>query len=185
MTSQVAPGVELNAAIESERLALEPLRGSHARQLFEALSEPLLYQWNSGRPPQSVEALEERWDRFAAAPFAPVGRLLNWAARRVSDGSYVGKLDVVIGEENVATNVGYLFFVPFWKQGYATEAVLAVALHLERCGIVEQRALVTVGNDASARVLVKAGFARTRIIPENDTIRGQKHDDIEYLRRAR
>ncbi|HWA75298.1 MAG TPA: GNAT family N-acetyltransferase [Polyangiaceae bacterium] len=176
--------IELNAAIVTARLSLEPLRGWHGAQLFEGLSEPRLYRWNSGQPPESVEALQQRWERFAAHPFVSVGRLLTWAARRTSDGSYIGKLDVVIGEHNVATNVGYLFFLPFWNQGYATEAVLALAVHLEHCGIVEQRALVTVGNDASARVLQKARFEKTRVLPENETIRGKRYDEVEYVRRV-
>jgi RimJ/RimL family protein N-acetyltransferase len=44
---------------------------------------------------------------------------------------------------------------------------------------------VTLGNDASCRVLEAVGFIRTRIIPENDTIRGVKHDDIEFVREGR
>lgn len=180
----MASSSELNTTIASPRLVLEPLLGSHGPKLFEAMLEPRLYRWVSALPPTSAEALRQRWDAFAARPFTPTGRLLVWAARRTSDGSYVGKVDVVV-ENNVATNVGYMFFLPFWNQGYATEGVQAVAAHLEQCGIVEQRALVTVGNDASARVLVKAGFVRTRVIPENDVIRGEKYDDVEYVRRAR
>ena len=45
-------------------------------------------------------------------------------------------------------------------------------------------ATVTLGNEASYRVLEKSGFIRTRIIPENDTIRGVKHDEVEYLWQA-
>ena len=42
-------------------------------------------------------------------------------------------------------------------------------------------ATVTLGNEASCRVLEKSEFTRTRIIPQNDTIRGVKHDDVEYI----
>ncbi len=94
------------------------------------------------------------------------------------------QLDAEINGDDVATNIGYLFFLPFWNQGYATEAVRAVASHLELLGIAEQRAFVTLGNDASERVLVKAGFVRTRVIADNDTIRGEKYDDVEYVRKV-
>jgi hypothetical protein len=43
---------------------------------------------------------------------------------------------------------------------------------------------VTLGNEASERVLSKSGFIRGRVIVDNDTIRGQKHDDVEYVRKV-
>jgi [ribosomal protein S5]-alanine N-acetyltransferase len=60
--------------------------------------------------------------------------------------------------------------------------VIAVVEHLIRLGITRLVATVTVGNTASARLLTKAGFAFTRVIPENDVIRGVAHDDEEYVR---
>jgi [ribosomal protein S5]-alanine N-acetyltransferase len=177
-------GGEVHASadcIATERLVLEPLLGSHAELLFEELAEPQLYRWISAMPPVSVEALRLRWTE-AERQVVSGGVDLQWAARRVSDGRYVGKLDAEV-RGRVATNVGYIIFLPYWGQGYATEAVRAVAAQLERQGATEQRALVTRGNEASARVLAKAGFLRTRVIADNDVIRGQKHDDVEYVRR--
>lgn len=192
---------QLNGVIRSERLLIEPLLGAHAELLFESMSEPRLYRWISAQPPASRELLRKRWDAASSGVPAAHAKLnLNWAVQLVSDGAYVGKLDAQIGASevghsaigasdlvttgDVATNVGYIVFFPFWNQGYATEAVRALASHLERHGIVEQRALVTRGNDASARVLIKAGFVETRVLPDNDTIRGEKYDDLEYVRRA-
>lgn len=174
----------LRGSIVSQRLVLEPLLGSHAELLFEGLTEPQLYRWISTPIPQSVEVLRRHWIAVGQRGVGPGGeRALQWAARRASDGRYVGKLDAdVVG--TVATNVGYIILLPFWNQGYATEAVWALAAYLEGQGISEQRALVTLGNQASARVMRKAGFEQTRIIPDNDTIRGQKHDDVEFVRRA-
>jgi ribosomal-protein-alanine N-acetyltransferase len=169
----------------SERLLIEPLRGSHAELLFRAMSEPRLYDWISTVPPSSLEDLERRWTAVESRSLNSEGGIeLGWTVRRSSDGCYVGKLDADVDRCNVATNLGYIVFLSFWNQGYATEAVRALAADLERQGVVEQRAVVTLGNHASARVLTKAGFVRTRVIPDNDTIRGQKYDDIEYVRKA-
>lgn len=173
-----------HARIATPRLLLEPLLGAHAEALFAAMQDPRLYRWISALPPPSREALEQRWDAASRHVCTADGTMnLDWAVRRVSDGLYVGKLDAEIQRDNVATNIGYLLFVPFWNQGYATEAVRGVATHLELLGVVEQRALVTLGNDASERVLVKAGFSRIRVISDNDTIRGAKYDDVEYVRK--
>jgi ribosomal-protein-alanine N-acetyltransferase len=175
----------LNVSLTTARLSLEPLTAAHADALFAPLQEEALYTWISLLPPPSVEKLRDRWT-WLEGRLSPSGEeaWLNWIVRRVDDGACVGKLDASVDDAGVATNVGYLFFPAYWGQGLATEAVIAVAEHLERHGVTEQRATVTVGNGASGRVLEKAGFARTRILPENDVIRGVTHDDIEYVRRV-
>jgi [ribosomal protein S5]-alanine N-acetyltransferase len=173
----------LNDLITSDRLVLEPMLGAHAPLLFEAMSDSRIYRWISALPPPSVELLQRRWAAAENRGRSSEGDIdLNWAVRRSIDGSYIGKLDAEVARHGVATNVGYIIFPEYWNQGYATEAIRAVASHLERHGVVEQRALVTLGNDASARVLTKAGFVKTRVIPDNDTIRGEKYDDVEYVR---
>ena len=173
----------LERALATARLRLEPLRPAHADALFEGLQDTRIYEWISGQPPASAEALRARWGRLQRT-----GEVLDlgWAVRRAGDGAWIGKMDAEVCVETHpvhASNVGYLFFPPYWGQGYAIEAVRALADHLARCGVAEQHATVTVGNAASCRVLEHAGFARERVLAGNDTIRGQLVDDIEYVRR--
>ena len=175
----------LCVALQTPRLTLEPLRANHAQEVFAALQDDALYQWISNTKPVSVEALSARWlelesrlspDQTEAWPI--------WMARRHSGGACLGRVDVVLYSQQLASNVGYYLFPPHWGQGYASEAVQAVCAHLDACGVQEYRATVTVGNLASARVLQKASFRYTRRIPDNDRIRGVPHDDDEYVRLA-
>ena len=178
-----ARALVLNARLETSHLLLEPLAAAHAPAMFAQLQNDALYTWISVVPPESVAHLQERWERLESR-LAPAGdkAWLNWVVRQTSDGACVGKMDAEVNAASIATNIGYLFFPTFWGRGYASEAVSAVIEHLRQHGVEKLRATVTVGNMASNRVLEKNGFVRTRVIPENDMIRGVKHDDIEYVR---
>jgi alanine racemase len=93
-------------------------------------------------------------------------------------------LDAEITTSEVASNVGYLVFAAHWGKGIASEAVGALSDHLAQAGIREQHATVTVGNQASCRVLEKCGFERSAVLPANDVIRGVSYDDYAYVRRG-
>ena len=177
-------GPDIAVALATARLRLEPLHAGHAAPMFEAMRDPLLYEWISMEPSPDLAHLRRRWQRVADRPLVEVDTLdLGWAVQRTSDGAWVGKMDAGIDAQGVATNVGYLFLRAYWGQGYATEAVRALSDHLRRQGVVRQHATVTLGNDASCRVLEHAGFARERVLPGNDTVRGVLVDDVEYVRR--
>jgi ribosomal-protein-alanine N-acetyltransferase len=173
----------LNVTLDSDRLRLIPREGEHAPLLFAALQDPAIYQWISDAPPINIVELEKLWSRLANELLYLDVLYLNWAVQCRDDREWIGTMDVAIDAENITTNIGYIFVPPYWGQGYATEAVRLLAEHLAQSGIVEQRAFVTFGNIASTKVLERAGFTKTRIIKDNDTVRGILVDDIEYIRR--
>jgi [ribosomal protein S5]-alanine N-acetyltransferase len=175
----------LNTTLDSDRLYLVPLTAGHAQAMFSAMQDPLTYQWISSVPPASIPELEELWSELADRLLTPHDvNYLNWAVQRKDDRQWIGTIDAAINDENIATNIGYVFFPPFWGQGYATEAVCLLSEHLAQAGILEQRAFVTFGNVASTKILEYAGFIKTRIIKDNDTVRDVLVDDIEYIRRG-
>jgi ribosomal-protein-alanine N-acetyltransferase len=177
-------GPDINVAITTPRLRLEPLDGRHAALLFEGLRDPAIYEWISVQPSPDLAHLQARWTRVAQLPLVGVDVLdVGWAVQRSADGAWIGKMDAAVTALGMATNVGYLFVRAAWGHGYATEALVALAAHLRRHGVFEQHATVTVGNTASCRVLDRAGFVRERVLPANDTLRGVPVDDVEYVLR--
>ena len=171
--------------IQTSRLLLTPLMGYHAEAAIGPLQDDAIYEWISMNKPRSVESLRANWTRLESRLSTdgteawPV-----WSVTSRADGTLIGEVDASVDDNHVCTNLGYYFFSDFWGQGYASEAVRAIADHLVHQGIQRIVATVTVGNHASAQVLKKAGFAFTRIIPENDILRGAPVDDEEYVRTA-
>ncbi len=171
--------------MQTQRFLLEPMCEHHADAFFAPLQEEALYRYISMNPPQSLQGLRERW-RAAESRLSPDGQFAfsAWAVRRKSDGVYVGRVDAEVTQAMEATNFGYYFFSPSWGQGVASEVVVAAADRLIERGVQRLVATVTVGNVASGKVLQKAGFAFTQILPGNDVIRGIPFDDEEYVRQA-
>lgn len=157
--------------------------GSHADAAFGPMQDDAIYEWISMNKPRTVESLRANWTRLESrvstegADAWPV-----WAITRRSDGALIGEVDAVVDDNIVCTNLGYYLFPDFWRQGFATEAVMAIADHLVQQVVEHLVATVTVGNIASAQVLKKAGFCFNRILPNNDTLRGVLVDDEEYVR---
>ena len=180
----VVHGPDINVVLVTARLRIEPLNASHAAPMFEAMRDPAIYEWISMAPSPDLAHLERRWAWVAERPLVGVEVMdFGWAVRLRADGACIGKMDAEVTARGVASNVGYLFMPAYWGRGYATEAVTALSDHLRRHGVLRQHATVTLGNDASCRVLEHAGFARERVLAGNDTVRGVLVDDVEYVRR--
>ena len=174
---------QLCRLIETPRLLLQPLVSAHADMAFGPLQDDAIYEWISMGKPTDVGGLRDHWKGLESRTSRDGTEAWpTWAVISRDQGRMLGRVDAAINEDHVCTNFGYYFFSDFWGQGFASEAVKAAADHLLRQDIHRIVATVTVGNHASAQVLKKAGFAFTRVIPDNDTIRGELFDDEEYVR---
>ena len=79
------------------------------------------------------------------------------------DGEVFGGVGIDLSR-SATPEIGYWLGVPFWGQGYATEAARAVIDYaFEEFGTTELRAGARVVNAASRRVLEKCGFQWTSV----------------------
>lgn len=105
----------------------------------------------------------------------------GWIELRSGEGSYPfaiedgsGTMVGVIGSlvQHDLAGLGYWLGRAYWGHGYATEAAVAVLAFLRSIGVRTVEADTYSGNAASARVLIKAGFAFVDSVDEVQPVRG-------------
>ncbi len=166
--------------LETERLRLEPLRESHAAELFDLLSDARLYEFIPQDPPVTLDALAARYKLLESRKSPNGGEdWLNWAARSKAEGTCVGTVQVTIGRDRRA-HLAYEIGVPYWGRGLATEACAHVIRTLFDEGIVEVWAELDTRNVASIRLLERLGFARGALRRNADRFKGGESDEWMY-----
>ncbi|MCE0492459.1 GNAT family N-acetyltransferase [Vibrio salinus] len=112
----------------------------------------------------------------------------TWLCLIISDrnsGKKIGLTGFCMVDGGIA-EVGYLLLPEFYGRNYATESLIGLIdwATMEH-GITNYKAVVTEGNVASERVLIKCGFHLHDVIPESYEIAGKRYADRIYLRHCR
>lgn len=153
----------------TERLLLRPARPSDAGPIGHYCADPRLARMTTQIPHPYPPGAAEAWLESIAS-----GRLPEevWVidASPIQWSEMVG----VISFRPEEGQIGYWVGVPFWGTGFASEAVEALVRHLfaER-GLGRIEAGVMADNDASVRVLQKAGFEPAGAIELYSVARGE------------
>ena len=109
-----------------------------------------------------------------------------WAIERREDAVLIGCIGLRLIREHRTAIPGYWIGKPFWRMGYATEAlgaVLAYAFDVRRVARVDIRAMP--GNGASIRVQEKHGFVPKGMGTETAPARGGSIEvELRTLSRA-
>ena len=143
--------------IKTERLLLRPCRPEDGPRLCELIGVWDVAKMLARVPHPYPEGAAEQWiathDRLRRAGAYP------FAACR--DGELIGSFGIEDPREN-GLELGYWIGVPYWGQGFATEAAQAVVDFAFKWLVRDHlRAAHLVENTASARVLAKLGFVAT------------------------
>jgi len=165
--------------IETERLTLRPLRASDAGLISLHAGDRRVAKMTTRiphpYPPGAAEGLIERTLRDDAGESV-------WALDATKiDG------EEVLGVISIADNgeVGYWIAPPFWRTGYATEALAAIISYHFSISDVSLKAQVFQDNDASAAILTTAGFNYLGEGEAYSVARGATHPIWTYKRDAK
>jgi RimJ/RimL family protein N-acetyltransferase len=161
--------------IETERLLLRPPLAEDVDALAPMYADREVMRYlGDGRVltrAQTERSVQRMIDAWAADGFG------LFTVVRKQDGAVIGRVGLIVwnpetwqttradSEGPTELEVGYTLGRPYWGQGYATEAAGAARdFALERLGARRLIALIIHGNDASANVARKLGFAHERDI---------------------
>ena len=162
--------------LETERLQMRELLDEDAPALFEVLRDEEVTRYydvdTMAGVAAAVEVIAEMRKRYVDR----VG--IRWALVEKGSASLVGTIG--FNSINLSAHkcaIGYELARRVWGQGFATEAVrAAVRFGHDEIGLNRIEAAVMLGNEASVRVLHKAGFKEEGVLRALAYWKGSYHD---------
>lgn len=144
--------------LTSERLTLRPFTMDDAGRIHALLATPEIANTTLNVQYPYPEGAAEGW--IGTHPQAAAdGKGWTWAITRRSDGVLIGVIGIGVAMEHRRGALGYWLGVPYWSQGYMSEAARAVvAFGFETLDLHRIEAACLTRNPASARVMEKAGL---------------------------
>jgi RimJ/RimL family protein N-acetyltransferase len=142
--------------VRTPRLTLVPLNAAHAAEMVGVLSDPALYTFTGGDPPEP-SALEEQY-RFQSAGCPRDDEVWhNWIVHL--DGAAIGLVQAtVIGE---IADLAWVVGTPWQGSGYATEAAAGMRDWLTGQGVRGFSAHIHSDHSASQAVATRLGLLPT------------------------
>ncbi len=154
--------------LSTQRTLLKKVTGEYTHDIFEYASDKETTQYMSWPTHKDVSDTEE-FIRDTNKRYKS-GSHYDWAIILKKDKKMIGTCGIpnLKVKENTA-EIGYIINKKYWNRGYATEVVSRLLKFIfEDLNLQKAEAYCFMGNDASERVLHKAGF----------TFRGIKKYDI-------
>ncbi|NJD11493.1 MAG: GNAT family N-acetyltransferase [Gemmatimonadetes bacterium] len=164
--------------LATERLQLRELTLADAARVRELAGDARVAETTAEIPHPYEEGMAEQW--LGSLPIlAGAGRLV-WGVVHPEHG-LVGCIELRIEREHERAETGYWIGVPYWGQGFATEALRAVCRYgFEDLGLGRIYAQHVAWNPASGRVLEKAGMTREGVLRRHVRARGRSEDTVVW-----
>ena len=174
----------LSPKLETERLILRRYKESDIDAIYEIITDERLTKYIKYPILTKEEELEciKKW--IAEADESKYER---WVIERKSDSTIVGNIDVntVVKKHNYC-NVGYTIRYDYWGNGYASEALKAVSVHLlDDSGYYLVECSCNELNKQSSKVMLKAGFKKDGYIANRRLNNDGTYSGVEYYSKTK
>jgi [ribosomal protein S5]-alanine N-acetyltransferase len=144
--------------LQTERLILRSFTLADAPEVQKLAGQPEVALMTIHIPYPYPDGAAEAWIATHGAGFEQ-GLSFIFAITRRENGALMGGISLMADRDNGTAELGYWLGIPFWNQGYATEAAGAlVAYGFETLGLRRIYARYFRHNPASGRVMRKLGM---------------------------
>jgi len=144
--------------LTTARLRLRPFTLLDAPEIQRLAGAPEVASTTLRIPHPYLDGIAQAWVLSQRGAYER-GEELTLAITRLDDGALVGAIGLAFAGDDPRAELGYWIGVPYWGQGYATEAAVAVLAHAFRTlGLARVHACHFARNPASGRVLRKIGM---------------------------
>ena len=174
MSSLVQP------VLETPRLLLRPFTLTDAPEVQRLAGAPEIAEMTLNVPHPYADGMAEAWIGGHAARFA-AGEAVTFAIAARDEGRLLGCIGLVMAPRHHRAELGYWLGVPFWNQGYMTEAAGAVVSYaFGTLSLHKITASHLARNPASGRVMEKIGMTREGVLRQHAVKNGRLEDLVVY-----
>lgn len=146
------------AILETGRLILRPFELSDAKRVQELAGEKKIAEYTLNIPHPYEDGMAEAWISSHRDSFKK-GENISYAIIKKETNELMGAINLAFEQGKKQGQIGYWMGLPYWKQGYCTEACKKlIDLGFEEYKINRIYARAMVANTASWRVMEKAGM---------------------------
>jgi ribosomal-protein-alanine N-acetyltransferase len=166
--------------LETDRLLLRPFTLADAPEVRRLCGAREVYEGTLSIPHPYTQGHAEEWIGEHAEAFER-REFLSLAVTRRSDGALVGSMGLGFAPAHARAELGYWIGVPYWGQGFATEAAAELIRYgFEELGLERVNAHHFPENPASGRVLEKLGMTREGRLRGHVVKDGRRRDVVAY-----
>jgi ribosomal-protein-alanine N-acetyltransferase len=166
--------------IETPRLVLRAFDLTDAKRVQSLAGAKEVAGATALIPHPYPDGVAEQWISTHPAEWA-AHRALSLAITLRQRGELIGAIGLTFAVEHARAELGYWIGVPFWRQGFATEAAGAVTdFGFRVLGLNRVQANHYASNPASGRVMLKLGMRREGISPKAMLKDGRFEDVVFY-----
>lgn len=166
--------------LETERLILREISKNDAEGIFSCFSNENVTRYYGQETLDNIEQAEAFVDFFANSYKEKKG--IRWGIEIKGNQGIIGTIGFnAWSPKHKRAEIGYEIHPEHWRKGYTFEAVSKVIQYgFDEFGLTRIGAVVFIDNEASNKLLTKAGFQKEGVLRDYMYQNGEAYDTYVY-----